>query len=350
MYEDNPDPGPYRGIAFIGEAIQVMHSGRWQALARGSRDTRSWFEAHIDSVGVMPAYLWKNYAWSLHFYILEQAMTGKPLDMTTFKKNASLCQQRDYPDIRWFLEASPCLRGALLGDRQEMQKHYDLLIYMLRKMGNPRMAESRLPMWVAPYWLQRREKEQADAVCTKLEFWREKLPHDVWMRQYALTCRAWYLGEWGKRPEATTAFEVALAAARELSGYRLLPQLLCAYARHHLALANADAARAVAQEAVDIATAPETENRWDQVVALRVQAASTGGKEGAELAQRSIDLAGKWKMPFHEALSLFTLAKVLEPIDRGRAATALAAAEEAMTTLQLKEWLREAQRFRLKMS
>src|SRR5207253_1390202 len=99
--------------------------------------------------------------WTHHFVVLEQAMTGKPLDMEVWQRGVDLSERFGFHDVRWFLHASIAVHAAISGDVKEMTGIYDTLTDLLRRMGNPQMAESRLPMWVAPFWTQRLEREQA---------------------------------------------------------------------------------------------------------------------------------------------------------------------------------------------
>lgn len=304
QFADNPQPGPYRATAFTCKAIYLMHTGQLQAVGEGGRLAKTWHEEHLRTVGFMPRLLWRDYAWSHHFTILQQAMSGEPLDESIWKQGIALCRERRFSDIEWFLTASRGIHAALGGHALEMQATYDQLVDMMRQMGNPQMADSRLPIWVGLYWIQRLEREQAEAACAKIESWQRRLPTDHWMRRYAATFRALFDGQFAELAKADKSLEDALSVCGDVQSFRLRAQLLSARADVKSRMGHVDAARQYSTEALAIATDPVTRTAWDHTVALRASAVAHGGPEGIAKALQAATIAEKQGLTLHCALAL----------------------------------------------
>ncbi len=345
--KDNPYPGPFRSSAFTCRAIQLLHTGQFQHLGEGARQAKEGYDLHIAQVGLLPKQLWKDLTWIHHFIVLEQAMTGKPLDLDIWKAGLELCEKHQFGDLKWFLNASVGVHAALAGDPVEMQKTYDLLVDLMRRMGNPQMAESRLSIWVGLFWIQRLEREVAEAVVGRVEFWFGKLPHDAWMKRYALTFRALFEATFGQKEKALKMVEDALASASDVPSFRLKAQLLCAKSRLLVRSERAEA-KAVAEQAWRIATTQPTATPWDEMVALRTLAEALEGPAAVEHAERSIAVAREWKQGFHEGLAQFTLARAALKLDRARAGAALEEAERLLKEYKAEQWLQRLEQFRLR--
>ena len=347
QYADNPAPGPFRATAYTGGAIRLLHLGRWKELEAGARDALAWFDEHLAKVGVMPRALHRHHAISIHFLILSQAMTGRPLDEDVWQRGLALCERHDLRDTHWFLLASPAARAAILGDPAAMHERYERLVEMNRKLGHPQMQESRLAVWVAPYWLQRGEERFSISLLRKMESLARRLSQDVWLGRYAAAFRALYAVEHQGRAEAERVLAAALERAREVPSFRLAAQLLCARSRlelvHHPGLS-----RQSAEQALELATAEPTASLWDELVARQALAEAVGGEAGEQMAHESVELARRWGHVLREALGLFTLARLLAPRDRARAAAALVEAEEKLKALRCQELLAKVEAFRFK--
>lgn len=332
--------GPLLAAGLLGEIGANLHLGKWRELERFSRDACGWYEEHLTRVGVMPRYLWKAYVFTQHFAVIGQAMSGRPLDEQILASGLELSERFGFPDLAWLLESNRAIRAAVLADPEPMKASYDALVTALRKLGSPRMLARLLPAWVGMYWIQRREREQSEAVCTQLEGWHHKHPHNLWMRLYATAFRGFYEAEFGEPEAATRALDTALEASRH-HGFRFRAQLLCASARHQHRLGQPDQAQALARQALEMSRAPATASPWDELVALRTLA-ETLGTHGIEIAREQIDAARRYQMPFHEGLGQLCLARAQAKSDPGAATSSRREGETILRQLRCTEWLDRA--------
>ena len=337
QYADNPDPGPFRAMATLGKGILLLNAGHWTTMASGMLEAKAWFEEHLERVGVMPLALWRDYVMTIHFLVLEQAMTGTPIDPDLQRLGFELCDRIDFPEARWFLNASSAARAAIAGDPAAMQEKYDWLVEMNRRLGYPQVHDTRLAIWVSVYWVYRRELELAEATVGKLEMSHKKLPYDAAMRRYALVHRAIFSALTRPPEEARASVESARAAVDEVPSFRLKGHLLCAESRVLLQLGDREAALARAEEALALGRTEPTASPWGEIVGLRAVADAAGGERGADLARESAELAKKWDLPLQEGLSWLSLAEVALPFDRPRAMEALGLADELFARLKAKE-------------
>ncbi|MEM9452657.1 MAG: protein kinase [Myxococcota bacterium] len=334
--------GPLLAAGLLGEIGANLHLGKWRDLEKFSRDACGWYEDHLARVGVMPRYLWKAYVFTQHFAVIGQAMSGRPLDEQILESGLELSERFDFPDLAWLLESNRAIRAAVLADPEPMKASYDALVTALRKLGSPRMLARLLPAWVGMYWIQRREREQSEAVCTQLEGWRNKHPGNLWMQLYATAFRGFYEAEFGEPEAATRALDTALDASGH-HGFRFRAQLLCASARHQHRLGQLDQAQALARQALEMSRDPATASPWDELVALRTLAQALG-PDGIDVAREQIDAARRYQMPFHEGLGQLCLASAQEDAgsDPSAATTSRRQGEAILQKLRCTEWLRRA--------
>ena len=318
LLEDNPDPGPFRGSALIPTSAGASHSASWALLLNNAMNAKRWFDAHMKMVGEMPQTLWRDYAWSHYLVLLAQAFTGRPLDEDIFRCGSDLCDMQGIKDIGWSILLTRLVRGVATGDPNDMSRQiYDRLMEDLRKMGNPQMLASRLPLYLCIYWLTREEEEQAEAACEKLTFWADKMPHDSRLRRYALIHRAIFAATFWDAHRAEISMDAALRSLREVTTFRLSAQLHAYNALLQLQLKRPKEAVVAAEAAMAVATDAETGNPWDEATALRIRARVIGGDKGKEDAHRAGLLAEKNGLRLPHALALWTVAQVTG--DRGEA-------------------------------
>ena len=338
--DDNPRPGPYRATAFSCRGVYLLHTGQLRELQANATLALDWYQAHLTTIGILPRLLWRDYAMNHHFLILALAMSGQPLDAAVLERGLALSSEHRFSEVSWFLRAGEGVRAAFVGDPAPMHASYDLLVDMSRRMGNPQMADSRLGIWVGPYWLQRHEREQSEAVVMKVEEWKRRLPNDHWLTRYSAALRALFETQFGTQDVARLAVENALAAASTVDSFRLNAQLHVAQARLEARANRLDDARASAARALKLATDAALGSPIDETVARRVDAEVRSGAAGLHQAREAIDVARRHGLLLHEGLGHLAAWRVARALAEAGAAFHETCGRDLLTRLAATDLLK----------
>ena len=275
--ENSPNVGPFRSLPFVGEAIQVMHEGKWCSLATNSRELVAVFEEHERSVGnYMHPFLWHSYIYNLMWVNLERSLTGKEIDIPTWEKGVRYADQHGMP-IKWFLYATRIIHGVVRGD-PGMTDWYDKGTDLLRQLGNPEMQESRGAIWFVSYPLIRHEEQASERMVSSLESWAVRLPLDRWASRYAKVHRALH----DLRFENAGAERALEVLEEEAQGprFRMTVHMHALLAEAHLARGNLREAERRAKRGLRLTVDDDGKrNFWDQIVARRVHANFLGPRD-----------------------------------------------------------------------
>jgi tetratricopeptide (TPR) repeat protein len=351
LLSDNPQPGPFRAATQISKAVGLFHMGSWSQLRKEAEEATTWFEDHLQRVGAMPGRLLWNYVATLYWQCMARAAMGLGEDAALLNKGLELSEKYAFNDWRVFLGVTRATGAAVSGIPEAMQESYGPVADTVKRLGSPPLMEGRLSFFLPAYYLQRGEKELAEAAISKLER-IATTTKDAWMRRYGLVYRAQLAAAHGPPAQAAGHLEAALAAVKEVPSFARNAQLWCTQAKLQL-VSNRGAAQQLVEEALKRATTPPAANPWDECITRRTLAEVLVGSSAVEAADAAVAAARRHQMPMQEALSLFALAVAAETVDRPRAAQAINEAESKLEQLKCTEllavtsaWRRKAGRAR----
>jgi tetratricopeptide (TPR) repeat protein len=274
-----------------------------------------------------------------------QSAAGREPEPQVVARARELAERFEFGDLRFFVGNSLMVRAAAVGEPKPLQETYQRLTDTIRRLGNPRLLESRICTFVPLYYVYRAEAELADGAIRNVQRLAELL-NDAWMRRYAAAWRAIAAVELERRAEAQAALDEAFTLAGQVPSFILLGPLLAARAKAALKAGNRESALADVDKALARATQGPSASPFDEVVVRRARAEVLAGEAGAEEARRSVGVARQHGLKLQEASSLQVLAAVLLRERRAEAAQALEQAEAIFGALQCTQHLLRVKRFR----
>lgn len=342
--EDLPQGMPQAAASQLGKWIASGHLGRFELLASMREAVNSLRRARAEVGGFS-----RRLSWSLGLadYLLNQYLgtMGAPLEAEATREGLSLAQENAFSDIHLHHLNTQLTRACFSGDGALFSRMFSEVSEHVRRLGKPRLLDSRILLFVPIFYLERREPELAAAAVARLENFSALLPMDKWLALYARVYRAAahvLAAEWD---QAETTLAAAEAASLE-AGFRMAT--LAQVYRSKVATVRGKRAEAVAggKRALARATDPALGNPFDEILARRALA-ETGGPDAEEHLVRAAALAQKNSIALQEGAAKLALADLLLSSRREEAAQLVLEAEECFARSGATRWQEQVQRFRL---
>jgi eukaryotic-like serine/threonine-protein kinase len=336
--QDHPVDSPYRAGSLIARAALSSHTGQFAGVLKAQREQVDRLRAFRDTVE-RPS---PRVAWALgmgcYFLNMVRALRGEPLDAEATQDGFELAETFGFTDIRIYHLFTQIVRASFTGDAVALAPVLVEKKELIRRLGNPRLPERNLAIYTPPYFLERGELEQLEAVLARGQTLAKVLPGDRWLRLYV---------------EAYTACRDVLAndvaAARESlpraltvshSGEFRMETLVRVYqSRFERAQGREDAAREAAEVALARALEPDMENPFDEILARRALAPLLPVEEGLAHLERALALASETRNVLQVGLVNLGMAELLLPCSPLKAARALDAAERSFNAASAPIWL-----------
>ena len=335
----SPGPDdPFRAGALLSRGVALIQLGRWRQLEAESSEAIEIFEERAADPDAMPRRLRWYRVMANFFRLMGQALMGCALDASALARGLARARSEGFDDDTFFLRLNQLIRAGTVGDPAG-----DAIVAELsgvvRRLGYPRLPDSRLYLFTPFHFIQRRDQTRQDAAIDKLASFRAVMEEDRFLVLNLLCYRALAAANTGELDRAEPLTDQAIVAARAAS-FNRLNLLLCTRGELHLTRGERDAARGLAGEALERARDPALANPFDQTVALRVLGEAAGGSDGASLLRESLALARAHDNHLHAGRALLSLGRSLTPADpEGRAA--LAEARQVFESLRADAWLRD---------
>ncbi len=325
---EHPVDSPYRAGALIARAVLSSHTGRFAGVLRAQREQVERLRAYRDAVGRPSPRL----AWALGMgcYILNmnRALRGEQLDAEAMRDGFEVAETYGFADIRAYHLFSQIVRASFTGDGTALAPVLAEKQELIRRLGNPRLPERNLVIYLPPCYLERGELEQVEAVLARARTLVQVLPGDEWLQLYVQVYTACRDVLCEDASAARESLPRALALTRS-GDFRMVTFLLVYQSRFERAQEREAAAREAAEEALARALEPEQENPFDEILARRAIAPLVPWEEGVAHLERALALAGESRNVLQVGLVNLELAERWlgrEPLEVSRA---LDAAEKA---------------------
>ncbi|MBN1208651.1 MAG: protein kinase [Myxococcaceae bacterium] len=287
---EHPVDSPYRAGVLIARAALSSHTGHFAGVIKAQREQVSQLRAFCDAVERTSPRM----AWALgmgcYFLNLVRALRGEPLDAEATRDGFELAETFGFTDIRIYHLFTQIVRASFTGDSEALVPALTEKQELIRRLGNPRLPERNLAIYTPPYYLERGELEQVEAVLARGQTLAKVLPGDRWLQLYLevyTACRD-VLAE--DVSAARESLPRALAQAR--MGELRMETLVRVYqARFERAQGRQAAALEAAEAALARATDPVLENPFDEILARRELASLVPPEEGLAHLKRALVLA-----------------------------------------------------------
>ncbi|SET34276.1 serine/threonine-protein kinase PknK [Stigmatella erecta] len=326
---EQPVDSPYRAGVLIARAGLCLHTGHFAGVLRAQREQVERLRAFRDAVGGRPS-RWLAWALGMGCYFLNmvRALRGEPLDAEATRDGFEVAEAYGFSDIRMNHLFTQLVRACFTGDAVALAPVSAEKAELIRKLGNPRLPERNLAIYLPPFHLERGEPAQVDAVLARGQAVARALPEDRVLQrslQVFTACRDMLAGEVGAARESLAR---ALAAACE-KPCRMETLVRVYQARFERAEGREAAAREAAEAALARALAPLTENPFDEVLARRALAPLVPFEEGLGHLKRALAVAEESRNLLQTGLVNLALAELWRGRSPLEAGQALASAERA---------------------
>ncbi|MBI1947881.1 MAG: protein kinase [Deltaproteobacteria bacterium] len=341
---EQPEGSPYRPAGRLAHGIFNVHTGRFALLGELAQNVQA-LRAARDALGKLPRRL--SWALGLSGYLqnLYLAMSGRAIDTALTEEGLAIAEAGAFGDLRLHHLNARLTYGCFSGDAHLFDGLRAETQDLVRKLGNPRLIDKNLSIFVPVYHLERKEPEHATAVAEKLVKLIEVLPTDAWLKQYAhvySVCAAALQGDLDGAAARLPAVVEAAAAANfrhQVLGYATWA---------HVAARRNDPtnARAAAERAFARATDAQHGSPFDEIIARRAWAAADPARAEHEL-ERALALAVEFRLRLQEGICRMALAEVaLHRQGRAAAGDQLQLAEARFSEVNATTWLKDVAGFR----
>jgi hypothetical protein len=287
---EHPVDSPYRAGVFIARAALSAHTGHFEGVLKAQREQVSQLRAFRDTVERPTPRL----AWALgmgcYFLNMVRALRGEPLDAEATRDGFEVAETFGFTDIRIYHLFTQIVRACFTGDSVALTPALTEKQELIRRLGNPRLPERNLAIYMPPYYLERGELEPLEVLLSRGRTLAQVLPGDRWLQLYVqvyAACRDVLADDVAAARESLPR---ALAQAR--AGEFRMETLVRVYqARFERSHGRAAAAREAAEAALARATDPMLENPFDEILARRELAALAPPDEALAHLKRALVLA-----------------------------------------------------------
>ncbi|MFL5345990.1 MAG: ATP-binding protein [Hyalangium sp.] len=335
---EHPVDSPYRAGALIARAALSSHTGKFAGVLKAQREQVERLRAFRDAVERPSPRL----AWALgmgcYFLNMVRALRGEPLDTDATHDGFEVAERYGFTDIRIYHLFTQIVRASFTGDAAALAPVLVEKQELIRRLGNPRLPERNLAIYTPPYYLERGELDQLDAVLARGQTLAQVLPGDRWLQLYVqayTACRDVLAHD---VDAARQSLPRALELARS-EEFRMETLVRVYQSRFERSQGHHAAAREAAEAALARALAPELENPFDEILARRALAPLVPMDEAQGHLARALALAAECRNVLQVGLVNVALAELWLGRDSLEASRALDAAERAFRTARANLWL-----------
>ncbi|HVG63496.1 MAG TPA: protein kinase [Hyalangium sp.] len=334
---EHPVDSPYRAGALIARAALSAHTGQFAGVLKAQRDQVEHLRAFRDAVERPSPRL----AWALgmgcYFLNMVRGLRGEPLDADAARDGFEVAETYGFTDIRISHLFTQIVRASFTGDAVALVPVLTETQELIRRLGNPRLPERNLAIYTPPYYLERGELEQVDAMLARGETLVRVLPGDQWLQSYVQVYRACRDVLAHDFRAASESLPRALQVAR--SGELRMETLVRVYqSRFERAQGHHAAAREAAEAALDRAMDPVLENPFDEILARRALAPLVAVDEGLAHLARALALASETRNVLQVGLVNLAIAELWAGRSAMEASRSLDAAERAFSAARAFFW------------
>jgi hypothetical protein len=336
--QEHPVDSPYRAGALIARAALSSHTGQFAGVLKAQREQVERLRTFRYSVERPSPRL----AWALgmgcYFLNMVRALRGEPLDAEATQDGFEVAETFGFTDIRIYHLFTQIVRASFTGDAVALAPALVEKKELIRRLGNPRLPERNLAIYTPPYFLERGELEQLEAVLARGQTLAKVLPGDRWLRLYVeayTACRDVLAND---VEAASQSLPRALTLSH--SGEFRMETLVRVYqSRFERTQGHVDAAREAAEMALVRALDPDMENPFDEILARRALAPLLPSEEGMAQLERALALASESRNVLQVGLVNLGMAELLLPCAPLDASRALDAAERSFNAARAPFWL-----------
>ncbi|ADO74310.1 serine/threonine-protein kinase [Stigmatella aurantiaca] len=343
---EQPVDSPYRAGVLIARAGLSLQTGHFAGVLRAQREQVERLRAFRGAVGGHPS-RWLAWALGMGCYFLNmvRALRGEPLDAEATRDGFEVAEAYGFSDIRMNHLFTQLVRASFTGDAVALAPVNAEKTELIRKLGNPRLPERNLAIYLPPFYLERGEHEMVEAALARGQMVARGLPDDRVLQrtlQVYAACRDVLFGDVRTARESLAK---ALVSVRE--GHCRMETLLRVYqSRFERAQGREGAAREAAEAALARALAPLTENPFDEILARRALAPLVPVEEGLAHLKRALAVADESRNLLQTGRVNLALAELLQGRSPQEASQALDAAEKAFREAKAPGLLAAAARVR----
>ncbi|HYH98663.1 protein kinase domain-containing protein [Hyalangium sp.] len=335
---EQPVDSPYRAGVLLARAALSSHTGLFAGVLKAEREQVEQLRAFRDAVERPSPRL----AWALgmgcYFLNMLRGLRGEPLDTDATRDGFEVAETFGFTDIRIFHLFTQIVRASFTGDAGAMVPVLTEKQELIRRLGNPRLPERNLAIYTPPYFLERDELEQVEAVLARGQTLAQVLPGDLWLQLYVqvyTACRDVLAND---VRAARESLPKALQMAR--SGEFRMETLVRVYqSRFERAQGREAAAREAAEAALARAVDPALENPFDEILARRALAPLVPMDEGLDHLARALALATESRNVLQLGLVNLSLAELWLGRSQVETSRALDAAEQSFAAARAPRWL-----------
>jgi eukaryotic-like serine/threonine-protein kinase len=335
---EHPVDSPFRAGVFIARAALSSHTGHFAGVLKAQREQVERLRAFRDAVERPSPRL----AWALgmgcYFLNMLRALRGEPLDADATRDGLEVAETFGFTDIRVYHLFTQIVRASFTGDAVALLPVLIEKQELIRRLGNPRLPERNLAIYTPPYYLERGELEQLEAVLARGQTLAEVLSGDLWLQRYVQVYKACRDVLAHDVAAARESLPRALQAARS-GEFRMETLVLVYQSRFERTQGREAAAREAAEAALARALEPVLENPFDEILARRALAPLVPVDEGLAHLARALALAEESRNVLQVGLVHFTLAELWFARSSLESSRALDAAEKAFQAARSPFWL-----------
>jgi len=335
---EHPVDSPFRAGVFIARGALSSHTGHFAGVLKAQREQVERLRAFRDAVERPSPRL----AWALgmgcYFLNMLRALRGEPLDVDATRDGFEVAETFGFTDIRIYHLFTQIVRASFTGDAVALLPVLIEKQELIRRLGNPRLPERNLAIYTPPYYLERGELEQVEAVLARGQTLAAVLPGDLWLQRYVqvyTACRDVLAND---ARAACESLPRALQAARSVE-FRMETLVRVYQSRFERAQGREAAAREAAEAALARALDPVLENPFDEILARRALAPLVPVDEGLAHLARALSLAEESRNVLQVGLVHFALAELWFARSSLESSRALDAAEKALLQARSPFWL-----------
>ncbi|KFE62974.1 hypothetical protein DB31_3033 [Hyalangium minutum] len=335
---EHPVDSPFRAGVFIGRGALSSHTGHFAGVLKAQREQVERLRAFRASVERPSPRL----AWALgmgcYFLNMLRGLRGEPLDADATRDGFEVAETFGFTDIRIYHLFTQIVRASFTGDAVALIPVLIEKQELIRRLGNPRLPERNLAIYTPPYYLERGELEQVEAVLARGQTLAEVLPGDLWLQRYVQVYQACRDVLANDVAAARESLPRALEVART-DEFRMETLVRVYQSRFERSQGNEAVAREAAEAALTRALDPVLENPFDEILARRALAPLVPVDEGLAHLAQALARAEETRNVLQVGLVHFALAELWFARSSLEASRALDAAEKAFQAARSPFWL-----------
>lgn len=335
---EHPVDSPFRAGVFIARGALSSHTGNFAGVLKAQREQVERLRTFRDSVERPSPRL----AWALgmgcYFLNMLRGLRGEPLDADATRDGLEVAETFGFTDIRIYHLFTQIVRASFTGDAVALIPVLIEKQELIRRLGNPRLPERNLAIYTPPYYLERGELEQVEAVLARGRTLAEVLPGDLWLQRYVQVYQACRDVLANDVAAARESLPRALAVAHT-DEFRMETLVRVYQSRFERSQGNEAAAREAAEAALARALDPVLENPFDEILARRALAPLVPVDEGLAYLAQALVRAEETRNVLQVGLVHFALAELWFARSSLEASRALDAAERSFQAARSPFWL-----------